>query len=270
MNCIFCKTDSTQSRSLEHIIPESLGNKEHILPPGIVCDACNNYFASKIEKKLLEQPYFMSLRFRQSIISKKGKYAEDEGFSLFPPGPLGIGRDLDGSVFIYPKNTTDISKFVNQKKWELIIPIIDMPEKDNIIIARFLGKIGIETIAKTLMNIKGGLEELVNKRELDSLRNYVRHGTPNFIWPYNIRRIYSEDKLSNSDDQKKYQIIHECRLLYTDRKELYIVLAIMGVEYSLNMDRPDLDGYKGWLRRNHDRSPLSDDYCGTIDISTIE
>lgn len=54
MNCIFCKEESSNSRSIEHIIPESLGNKDHVLPPGIVCDKCNNYFARKIEKKILE------------------------------------------------------------------------------------------------------------------------------------------------------------------------------------------------------------------------
>ena len=49
MNCIFCKGDSSQSLSGEHVIPESLGNTEHILKAGIVCDQCNNYIASKVK-----------------------------------------------------------------------------------------------------------------------------------------------------------------------------------------------------------------------------
>ncbi len=36
MRCIFCKTDSDSSRSVEHIIPESLGNTDYVLPPGCV------------------------------------------------------------------------------------------------------------------------------------------------------------------------------------------------------------------------------------------
>jgi hypothetical protein len=32
--CIFCKKDASSSRSLEHIIPQSLGNEEHALPLG--------------------------------------------------------------------------------------------------------------------------------------------------------------------------------------------------------------------------------------------
>lgn len=52
MQCIFCHKDSSTSKSIEHIIPESLGNKEHFLPKGYVCDECNHYFAIKIENEL--------------------------------------------------------------------------------------------------------------------------------------------------------------------------------------------------------------------------
>lgn len=38
--CIFCNQDSTESKSIEHIIPESLGKDELILDKGIVCDKC--------------------------------------------------------------------------------------------------------------------------------------------------------------------------------------------------------------------------------------
>ena len=73
MLCIFCKEDSSNSKSIEHIIPESLGNTEHILNKCIVCDKCNNYFARKIEKKVLDYPEFQIDRFHMSIPSKKGK-----------------------------------------------------------------------------------------------------------------------------------------------------------------------------------------------------
>lgn len=56
MKCIFCKEDSATCTSVKYIIPESLGNKEHILPKGVVYDNCNNYFAVKIEKPLLDIP----------------------------------------------------------------------------------------------------------------------------------------------------------------------------------------------------------------------
>ena len=43
--CMFCHKDSSSSKSVEHIIPESFGNKHHYLPKGYVCDKCNNYFS---------------------------------------------------------------------------------------------------------------------------------------------------------------------------------------------------------------------------------
>src|SRR5690606_12119423 len=73
MKCIFCKRSSAGSHSVEHIIPESLGNTEHMLPAGIVCDGCNNYFACKIEKPLLESGMFRLLRYDRQLPNKRGK-----------------------------------------------------------------------------------------------------------------------------------------------------------------------------------------------------
>ena len=56
--CIFCKQDSGTSKTIEHIIPESLGNKDHILSRGVVCDYCNNHFGLKIEEPLLDSDYW--------------------------------------------------------------------------------------------------------------------------------------------------------------------------------------------------------------------
>jgi len=67
MRCIFCEADTSNSKSVEHIIPESLGNLDHVLPAGIVCDQCNNYFAVKVERPLLESAYFTQLRQRVSV-----------------------------------------------------------------------------------------------------------------------------------------------------------------------------------------------------------
>ncbi|WP_431293478.1 HNH endonuclease [Pedobacter sp. P26] len=55
------KKFSNISTGVEHIVPQSLGNINHILPKGLACDSCNNYFAVKIEKPLLARPYFRNL-----------------------------------------------------------------------------------------------------------------------------------------------------------------------------------------------------------------
>lgn len=91
MKCIFCKSDSSQSVSVEHIIPESLGNIEHVLPKGMVCDSCNNYFSIKIEKPLLESPYFISLRSQNLIENKRGRIPYE--LAYMGGGYVNIGYD---------------------------------------------------------------------------------------------------------------------------------------------------------------------------------
>jgi len=85
MRCIFCKQISNESVSVEHILPESLGNVEAILPPGVVCDKCNNYFSREIEGALLSSGFFRLLRYDKKLPSKKGKipvFGDTENFDL--------------------------------------------------------------------------------------------------------------------------------------------------------------------------------------------
>jgi hypothetical protein len=73
MRCNFCKCSSESSSSREHIIPESLGNKEHLLPAGVVCDSCNNYFSRKIEKVVLDSAMMRLLRKDRNVPNKRGR-----------------------------------------------------------------------------------------------------------------------------------------------------------------------------------------------------
>jgi hypothetical protein len=93
MRCVFCKGDSSTSKSREHIFPESLGNTTQVLPPGIVCDHCN-YFSRKVEKPFLEHPSIRSLRCGQGIPSKRGNIPSIPGM-LLPSFPAEIHRRLE-------------------------------------------------------------------------------------------------------------------------------------------------------------------------------
>jgi len=133
MNCIFCKKNSENSKSIEHIIPESLGNKSHILDIGIVCDKCNNYFATKIEKDVLAQPYFQSLRHRNYILSKKNKLAVQKAFLIHEKQHKSIDVESSNSqnlqVIVEDKKLFEL---INQGKInKLYIPIISFPESKN-------------------------------------------------------------------------------------------------------------------------------------------
>ncbi len=252
--CIFCKADSHASKTIEHIVPESLGNNEHVLPAGVVCDACNNYFSREVEKPLLDSDYFTHARFRMDVASKKGVIPSVWGIHLGSRTIVGISKESDGKA-VYPLNPKDASRFMESLRTStggsLIIP--NPSEPDPYVISRFLGKVAIEVLAQRILgaSVPEGLDEIIDKRELDDLRNYVRRGHPKkTAWAFHQRRIYPEEAYGD------YQVLHEYTLLYTDKKELYLVLALLGLEFAINMAGSDIEGYLDWLRRNANKSPL--------------
>ena len=97
MHCIFCKSDSSQSRSVEHVICQSLGNIEHVLGPVLVCDPCNNYFATKVEGPLLSGPYFREQCSRAGILSKKGNLPRVRALCPQTRTIVELTLHLDGS-----------------------------------------------------------------------------------------------------------------------------------------------------------------------------
>jgi len=215
VRCIFCKADSGGSTSVEHIIPESLGNEAHTLPPGVVCDRCNNYFGLKIEKPLLDSGTFRFLRGAMRIPSKKGRV---------PRVPNPDDRRL--------------------------------PEYR--LTARFIGKVGLEALARTFLRVDGWNDEIVDKEELDALRAFVRFGRGQ-EWPFCFRPIYPMNAVFH-DGKEYYEVLHEYDLLYTLNMQMYVVLAILGVEFAMNLAEPELRGYFEWLAQHDYASPLYTDF----------
>jgi hypothetical protein len=256
MRCIFCKQDSSTSRTIEHIVPESLGNEEHTLPAGIVCDNCNSYFGLKVEKPLLDSDYFRQARSRNLIYNKENRVPSINGVLL--PGiiPIEMMWDKEGHS-IFPTRERDISKLINVlhniRKGELIVPILERPDEH--LMSRFLAKLALEVLASRFLVVPGGLNEVIDKSELDELRHYARFGAPPKFWPFNTRVIYPERKMFVEGAQR-YEVLHEYTLLYTESNELYLVVAILGIEYVINMGGPEIDGYMEWLKKHSFKSPL--------------
>ncbi len=71
--CIFCKSTDNTFTSIEHIFPESLGNKEKILPKGIVCDKCNNGILANLDNELVDFGVIKFFRTLNGVENKKGK-----------------------------------------------------------------------------------------------------------------------------------------------------------------------------------------------------
>lgn len=271
MRCLFCKQDSSSTKSIEHIVPESLGNKTYILPLGYVCDKCNNYFSIKIEKQFLEQFIIRLLRFHEAVPNKKNRIPTIDGI-FGRTIPVKVHRDIINDEVVMgievPPGT--IQKLENKEidNIELVFPAFtnDHIPDNNIILSRFLAKIALESLANKLKKVEGSLDDLIDDSQFDVIRNHARLGTTK-VWPCHVRRIYNTEKIWKTPEGEEGQIVQESDFLLTNppcgeiieeciHSELYFIIALWGIEFAINMAGPCIDGYINWLKEHDNVSPL--------------
>lgn len=259
MRCIFCKSDSEGSVSVEHIIPESLGNKDHILPRGWVCDGCNNYLATKVEKPFLDSLYGRNSRAIMSVPNKRGRIPTAEGWHAQSRTRIEVltvpGEGVSVGAAPGENESRWVESLQKNTKGTIYIPTPDTPELNEVTV-RFIAKVALEVLAFRCLDEIGWNDELVDKPDLDEIRRYVRRGISNLFWPVHIRRLYAQDFLFSEDANEQYQVLHEFDILHTPTEECYAVIAIFGIEYVINLGGPELDGYYAWLKTNGGKSPL--------------
>lgn len=157
-----------------------------------------------------------------------------------------------------------VESFLTAPKDEIgsfYFPEAGLPDA-NYTTSRFIAKIGFEALVSRCIEIQGWNDEIVDKIELDELRRYVRVGSSEKVWPISIRQIYPADFLFvDSIEQEPHEKLHEFMIHAISGElgiEYYAVIAIFGVEYTINLGEPNLDGYQNWLENNSGRSPLLD------------
>ncbi len=262
MRCIFCKCDTSSSSSREHIIPESLWNVSHVLPRGIVCDKCNNYFSREVEKPFLESPAILTLRFHEALPSKRGKIPPLAGF-LRPNIPAVIYRHTKGQ-FVGTVSIPEefVPTFMQNSGGELILPAVGPPPEGSVL-SRFLAKAAVEAMAQRLLEVPVMFEQWLNDSQIDTIRNHARRGEITY-WPVHVRRIYDADARVIYGQPQLLQTVHEYDILQTERLEYYFVLALFGIEMTINVGGPIIEGYLEWLQKHENMSPL---YYGKNDPS---
>lgn len=269
MRCLFCKEDSTSTKSIEHIIPESLGNKTITLPRGHVCDKCNNYFSREIEKPFLERYDMRLLRFYEDVPSKRNKFPQLTG--IMDGMPVEVKKEIHkgkitNSIGMPPELLLKHILFP-QDNYQMIVPAYSddlLPPQDGIT-SRFIGKIALEALAYKLSSLDDSLDQLIDDAQFDPIRNHVRRGSPK-TWPCHIRRIYSHRKAWLDNDEDAYQIIHEFDFLMPGvtevnesqpvQAELYFIIVLWGMEFAINLGGPYIEGYQAWLQKHDNTSPL--------------
>lgn len=94
--CLICRRSDGGFETEEHIVPESLGNTEKILPPGVVCDRCNNGLCASLDEALCTFGPIQMLRTLHQQPNKAGKLPSmkfDNG-RLGSPEPGSLWLDL--------------------------------------------------------------------------------------------------------------------------------------------------------------------------------
>jgi hypothetical protein len=71
--CLICRRSDGGFTTEEHIIAESLGNTDKILPPGVVCDRCNHEVCAPLDEALCTFGPVQMLRTMHQQPTKSGK-----------------------------------------------------------------------------------------------------------------------------------------------------------------------------------------------------
>lgn len=265
MRCIFCKLPSDLNKSVEHIIPKSLGNDDHVLKAGWVCDACNNYFARKVEAPFMNSEYGKLSRFEMGIPSRRGRTPIVSGFH-FPSGTKVDLQHTEHGLSFSASTKQDEIKFISslrsQPTGSFLLPASDIPEL-TYDVARFIGMVALEVLAYRCVDLNGWNDEIVDNESFDELRSYVRRGRPGFIWPVHIRRIYPAANQFSDEITPSFQVLNEFDLLCfqsdessEEIREVFAVIAILGIEYAISLGTPGLESYLSWLDVNNHISYL--------------
>ena len=263
MRCIFCKDFSDSSKSVEHIIPESLGNKKNFLPKGIVCDKCNSYFAIKIENPLLSCSFFNLLRSQNEIETKKRRIPIQQMSFVHKLHPE---HEIDIEFYRNPKSTPFLSipqpfasLLLNSDPTDFLILTKALPEPpaNNRLMSRLLGKIAIEALSQNLLAQNWDMKILIEDRRLDPLINFVRYNRLKGEWPYSVRKIYGEnEKFFYKENLKEpVDVLYQYHHFFVG-EEMYIIVIIKGYEFALNLGGPSIESYVQWLELNENKSPL--------------
>lgn len=186
MSCIFCRSDGPYN-TVEHIIPESLGNTEDVLT-GAVCDKCQNYFGKEVESYVLSKSPFAFWRVAYNLKNKKGNAPfYNTSLPLVQKGTIPDSHLYnDNDIIFHPANVSDesiIEVEINDSKLRNCI-LSRNKNKINLVITpkmliqigRFLGKMALEFLYKVCS------QEVFEKR-YDNIRKYARYGTVKTIWP---------------------------------------------------------------------------------------
>jgi hypothetical protein len=201
--CIFCGSQVVP-QSTSHIVPESLGGPHSpIAPPGITCDACNQYFGQKVESFALRSFPFIGYRLLESIPSKKNRMV-----SL--PTSLGVIRasGTPGRIELESR-CPQVEQLVIEGRANSFRIVAEVTEA--LAVCRMLLKIGLELLGKHFY-------EVAISERVRNAREFARRPKPRDRWWFIIHSdpsvLFNAHPDFSVDESGAIEIIeHEDRLI---------------------------------------------------------
>lgn len=138
--CLFCRSRNGPFASAEHIIGQAFGSYDHILPPGVVCDPCNNGPLSRADRAFADFDPLKLLRSERGIPTRSGhvvvtKFREAEVaftepgvLSVFASGPSPVTKIAPGKYRLTATSTSRFkparARLIMRAMWKTVIEYI--------------------------------------------------------------------------------------------------------------------------------------------------
>jgi hypothetical protein len=166
--CIYCRVIDVAFTRDEHPYSESLGVRDVVMPPGLVCDGCNAYFGHSVEQAALDEPPFCTVRLWMGIRSKSLK----RRWFKTQAGVEVRATEVPGQ-YEFRGTSEQIEEF-RKPPWSMALPVEPANPR---IVCRLLARMAIATLALKFP------DEVMDAR-YDPLRRFARFGDPGLRWWY--------------------------------------------------------------------------------------
>jgi len=245
INCIYCKACSLipgDYKADYHIAPYALGERllagspglEHVLPKGIVCDKCNNYFGTNMEIAIIGHPFIEQHR---AFLGLKGRgktqpeYKDDN---------VKIQRSAEGRLEIE-------GDYENDANGNLFVPLPDPNKVDHLTVSRSIYKMAIEYLISIWIKIfsKTVAVNALDRSPLKSVVRYIRCPRNKTILPYGVsptNNIVPEftiegKNISNDEIPKKQE------------ESIIVIIGLVGARFTCAIPY-NKENYLAFLREN--------------------
>ena len=222
-NCIFCD-ELNEAKSIEHIVPESFGNKRYVVEKGKVCDDCNSRF-SKFEGIALTNSVFVMERARFGIETKKRRNVKGKVNELEIEGDKSFRENF---LTIKGLNNDNLKDF--DPSTGIGHLYIESFDKSEVATSKLILKIGLESIYASR-------RALFDKYDFKELKDFLTSKNNN-DWPFlttdfEINKFESVPKYFDKYLLKKNHC--ELRFLEIDEETLLFKFKYGAISMTINL-----------------------------------